>query len=548
MKSLTNRIDIYHDESIDGFICRLATVNHVEVKDLGLRLIRHDAYPEEIEEFLFQISKLSDREITSQHLVPYQWFLKGFTLPEWKRFLYSRFCPMCLSEQSYHRAHWCLAHYTFCPRHKVFLIEKCLYCTKKLQIHDVTKGICTRCGVTLKISYSEIVDDGILYIQEDGTFKPLDSPCLRHYLNQEEQLELTKWLSYHVVENTDYFSIGLEALEKKRLASFGYYSDPKKQFKFMSVAHELLDAWPADLISFWSKHQKKGLKYPNTSIPDLIYRMRNQKIKEVLLKTYRRDSNYSHLVENRELLKNYLYIDDLIEIYKINIQHLHNIIGSLKFPIVYYPRTQKKMIHDSYIPLIHAELKKYKGDEEEYISLDEAALIWGVSILTTFIVCELLHVKTITLLDDEICYFLPQILEYKNRAGHYVTTDDLEPENIWSGKTLKWYLKNKRVPEIFHSKLKSGVSLYNKEDALKILQTLSNNKGDYITRYKAIEHLGYDLFKAGQLDQYYPKGAEEIKPYFLKEDINKISVLFRELGDIKKVEIFRLHEKMRNNM
>ncbi|MNV97123.1 hypothetical protein D3C71_1922100 [compost metagenome] len=104
------------------------------------------------------------------------------------------------------------------------------------------------------------------------------------------------------------------------------------------------------------------------------------------------------------------------------------------------------------------------------------------------------------------------------------------------------------MPQIFKSELKGGVTLYNKENVLRILQTLSNNKEDYITRYKAIEHLGYELFIAAQLDQYYPKGAEESKPYFLKEDINKISVLFRELGDIKKVKVFRLHEKLHNSM
>ncbi len=147
------------------------------------------------------------KEISYQHLVLYQWFQKGLTLPGWKNCFSSRFCTMCLLEQSYHRAHWCLSHFTFCPRHKVFLIEDCLNCSAKLRIEDVTKGLCTRCGKTLKNAYSEKVDGGIQYILEDGTFKPLDSPSLKHYLNQEEQLKLTKWLSYLVVEYTDCFSI-----------------------------------------------------------------------------------------------------------------------------------------------------------------------------------------------------------------------------------------------------------------------------------------------------------------------------------------------------
>jgi hypothetical protein len=66
MRSLPNLIDKYSDESLEGFLCRLALVNHRDVNELGLGSIRADATEEKIEKYLETISL----DITNDFFIP----------------------------------------------------------------------------------------------------------------------------------------------------------------------------------------------------------------------------------------------------------------------------------------------------------------------------------------------------------------------------------------------------------------------------------------------------------------------------------------------
>jgi hypothetical protein len=53
-----------------------------------------------------------------------------------------QYCPVCLYEDSepHYRLAWRLALYTFCPRHQVFMHDRCVYCQSPVAFHRIEQG------------------------------------------------------------------------------------------------------------------------------------------------------------------------------------------------------------------------------------------------------------------------------------------------------------------------------------------------------------------------------------------------------------------------
>lgn len=53
-----------------------------------------------------------------------------------------QYCPLCLEEDStpYFRLSWRLAFYTFCPKHKILMLDRCQHCQKPVMFHRVEQG------------------------------------------------------------------------------------------------------------------------------------------------------------------------------------------------------------------------------------------------------------------------------------------------------------------------------------------------------------------------------------------------------------------------
>lgn len=68
------------------------------------------------------------------------------------------YCPKCLKEDgiSYWRKKWRYFFYTACPKHKIFLTDRCWHCYNPIKLlrTDLTKGIkyCHNCGADLSLT------------------------------------------------------------------------------------------------------------------------------------------------------------------------------------------------------------------------------------------------------------------------------------------------------------------------------------------------------------------------------------------------------------
>jgi hypothetical protein len=542
MRSLPNMIEKYPDESLEGFLYRLALVNHREVFELGIGSIRTDATDEEIEKYLEKISVLSGQDITKDFLFPYNWHLAGLTLPGWKNELYTRFCPECVEESTYHRASWSLTHHTYCYKHLIFLIENCSHCQKKIRIVDVIKGKCGLCNSLLKHFPVMGVGKEPKYLTEDGDFKDIDSPFLQHSLNITEQLILTQWLSYYLVVNTKLFNLNLNTTEKSRLASNGYYHDVVQQFKIMSLAYDLLSAWPSKLIIFLNIHFKGSFDKTKDFMFKFVYLMGDKSIKNILWKTHTREEGYTNIrLEHQHYDRNFLFVEDVLDIYNFSEEVLYRIINKSQIEYFDHPRNNLKIIHKDSIPKIQTDACNY-NDKIDFIFLSTVVKRWNVSTITAKLICEMFQVPTQMLL-EKVCYKLSKVESLDKEARQYTAVEDLLHKSIWSSKTLKEYLKRKHIAIVFESCHNLWENLYLRDDAFNAINVMSNNKSDYLNRYNVIKQLGFELFKAGQLDVYYLSSGDKV--YFLKSDVQHVINLFEEHKSIEQVNKYRSDEIIR---
>lgn len=58
------------------------------------------------------------------------------------RLQYSKVCPICLCEASYHQRIWDLATVTACPLHKCLLLNQCPTCSKRISWHRKSVSVC----------------------------------------------------------------------------------------------------------------------------------------------------------------------------------------------------------------------------------------------------------------------------------------------------------------------------------------------------------------------------------------------------------------------
>ncbi|SDO30543.1 TniQ protein [Paenibacillus sp. yr247] len=534
----------YPDESLEGFLCRLALINHREVFELGVGTIKKDASEKQIEKYLDSISVLAGQDITKDYLITYRWFLEGLTLPEWKNQLYSRFCPKCVEQSTYHRANWSLTHHTYCYKHLIYLIENCSYCQKKIKVVDITKGKCGYCNSNLKHSPVLSIGKEPKYLTEEGDFKNIDSPFLQHSLSITEQIILTQWLSYYLVMKTDLFNITLNSTEKQRLASRGYYHDIIQQFKIMSLANDLLSAWPSKLVIFLNIHFKGSFDRTKDFMFKFVYLMRDKNLKNVLRKTHMREESYKNIrFEQMNYDRNYLFVEDIIEIFGIPEELLQRVLNKSQIDIIYHPRNNLKIIHKDYIPMIQIEFSNY-DEKIGFISLSKVAIRWNVSNITTKLICEMFQVPTQYLL-EEVCYELAFIERLDQKVTEYISAYNLLDNCIWSNKTIKEYLKRKNIEVVFQSSINSWDYLYFRGAVINAINMMSNNKSDYLDRSNVINQLGFELFKAGQLDVYYFSSGSKGSPFYYKLDVQHVINMYEVYKNVKEVAKYRHHEIVR---
>ena len=55
---------------------------------------------------------------------------------------HTRYCPLCLNEDAFHRLHWDISFLTACTKHNILLIERCASCGRQIKLSNLMRGAC----------------------------------------------------------------------------------------------------------------------------------------------------------------------------------------------------------------------------------------------------------------------------------------------------------------------------------------------------------------------------------------------------------------------
>ncbi|WP_313640565.1 TniQ family protein [Paenibacillus sp.] len=179
----------------------------------------------------------------------------------------AKVCPICLSENEYHRKIWCLVTVTACPHHKVMLIDSCEVCYERLSwakgnifrcscghMHKKTKGV-GAVKECLKISEIMFRKLGILESNSDNHFNEpfscVDINCLICILTL-----LLRQL-YKVRDSRSFAGINFSLRE---------YADLQSQVL------EIIESWPKGYHSFLDNIRSNQKYYDTEGNKAQIYR------------------------------------------------------------------------------------------------------------------------------------------------------------------------------------------------------------------------------------------------------------------------------------
>ncbi|TPG70261.1 MerR family transcriptional regulator [Brevibacillus laterosporus] len=155
----------YYDESLYGYLIRLTEVNNypklkwiLEMIDIGY-LTKTKLFST-VDSVNYSLSKLSDITGINEEELWKLTFVKEFENLDENQIVYSRIrtkrlfsrkikvCPCCLQENQYFRKVWELVSVTTCPKHEVFLIDRCPECKDFLKRNRSSVSKC-HCGYDL---------------------------------------------------------------------------------------------------------------------------------------------------------------------------------------------------------------------------------------------------------------------------------------------------------------------------------------------------------------------------------------------------------------
>ncbi|MCM3410212.1 TniQ family protein [Metabacillus litoralis] len=103
-------------------------------------------------------------------------------IPKNQWYLYSRtrYCPLCLIDNSYQRKAWINSHSIICLKHKCFLNDNCTNCQNSINSIDIIQNNCSKCNN--KLTYS--------------SFSKCDLPLLNSYQKLIDQIFLENRFIY----------------------------------------------------------------------------------------------------------------------------------------------------------------------------------------------------------------------------------------------------------------------------------------------------------------------------------------------------------------
>jgi hypothetical protein len=274
MSELLNRPQPLFDESISGFLMRLALSNYKDKPQYVYKLLsiynqkRINSYYFDTtllnDDDLFLLSELAccDRasleklfiKVKAESANTFEFFdaiLDSTALSIRK----VKICPMCLQQSKYIRKIWSLVNFTACPHHKIMLVDRCNQCSKPLSWWSPRVFQCD-CGFEYEKSKTVCASLDCLIISEKlyekcGLYRPIaiETEC-------SDVIDTLDFNSFNSI-------ILFFAKHLSDIKNVGYFSGIHFNLEDLSLLQsrvmEIFRSWPASFESFLEQVKTKKL-------------------------------------------------------------------------------------------------------------------------------------------------------------------------------------------------------------------------------------------------------------------------------------------------
>ncbi|MEK4510138.1 TniQ family protein [Paenibacillus sp. FSL K6-2524] len=190
------RPSIYHNESLSGFLYRLAHWNgYFSVSHLNSRL-GLSVYESQNNEFsgkaMERLGELVFKEVDMLEKHNGHYLQNKFGIEFYKKNIMKnkvKYCPICIKENYFHQFIWNILPVHLCGYHHVLLVDSCPKCNSRISMGSFMNGSCNRCLFSFKeTNIISTVNDILLESQKqiiegfrDKNFPIIDICDLVHF-------------------------------------------------------------------------------------------------------------------------------------------------------------------------------------------------------------------------------------------------------------------------------------------------------------------------------------------------------------------------------
>jgi hypothetical protein len=196
----------FPEESLLNYIHRLAEENRCPegwiYNEIGIKsgtFYKYNINKLKKEEYVL-LSKLSGIELNRIENMTFKKY-ESKNLKFKINLLYSKYCPICLEEEQYHRLYWNIDLVKICVDHKILLLNSCYFCGKPITIYDVIYGKCPGCSTPLKNGVSSHCEDAQLLKLQSKILGNLGVDKYKNYDNELNDKNIKYVLSFHTLMN-----------------------------------------------------------------------------------------------------------------------------------------------------------------------------------------------------------------------------------------------------------------------------------------------------------------------------------------------------------
>jgi hypothetical protein len=270
----------FQDELLSSWIFRLSKVNYTGMSSLLNYIFKSkNLHLKDIDIFRFNLNslnhlsnltKIPTEKLQSMQLLKYEgyieekinyslrhrWFTPNKKSGSSNTFFAIRFCPLCLQENLYLKQHWRVLFFNICPKHHVYLMNRCTKCQQEIKYpnnnYHQELFECHNCKNDLRLCKTE---------------KIKKKSKLLLYQNMLLNISAT---GYYKLNNRYYYSIGLfyllrilikNIMKAKKINTLYYIEqlEPKTLSFLVSYSLFLLKRFPYRLNNFYSKYRFTNL-------------------------------------------------------------------------------------------------------------------------------------------------------------------------------------------------------------------------------------------------------------------------------------------------